>query len=172
MKWILRFLLLFAAIAAIVWIVGMTLPQNHTVSRSARFAASPDSIWSTIVDVESYPEWRPGVDRVVRLNPSNGRLAWREITGGDRLSFEAQTQEAPARLVTRITDTDIPFGGTWEYSIVADGDGSRLTITENGEVYNPLFRFMSRYVLGHTATIDRYLEDLRKRTGEQESRKE
>ena len=33
-------------------------------------------------------------------------------------------------------------------------------ITENGEVYNPLFRFMSRFVFGHTATIDKYLEDL------------
>ena len=34
----------------------------------------------------------------------------------------------------------------------------RFTITENGEVYNPIFRFLSRYVMGYTATMDRYLQ--------------
>ena len=164
MKWIFRFLILFAALVAMVWIVGMSLPQNHTATRSAHFAVPPDSIWSTLIDVESYPEWRSGVDSIVKLNPSSGRLAWSEITGSDRLSFEAETQQAPSRLVTRITSTGIPFGGSWDYRVESDGSGSRVTITENGEVYNPLFRFMSRYVLGHTATIDRYLDDLRRHT--------
>ena len=39
-------------------------------------------------------------------------------------------------------------------------DGLRERITENGEVYNPLFRFVSRFVMGHTRTIDTYLGDV------------
>lgn len=50
--------------------------------------------------------------------------------------------------------------------IVPDGSGSRLTITENGEIYNPVFRFVSRYVIGQTSTIDKYLTDLAPRLGE------
>ncbi len=46
-----------------------------------------------------------------------------------------------------------------------DNTGTRLTITENGEVYNPIFRFMSRFVFGHTATMDQFLSDLKKRVG-------
>ena len=49
------------------------------------------------------------------------------------------------------------------FELAAAGTGTRLTITERGEVYNPLFRVMSRFILGHTATIDRYLADLRAR---------
>jgi hypothetical protein len=41
--------------------------------------------------------------------------------------------------------------------------GSELRITEEGEVYNPIFRFVSRFIMGHTATIDSYLSAVRKR---------
>jgi hypothetical protein len=37
-----------------------------------------------------------------------------------------------------------------------------LRITEDGEVYNPVFRFVSRFVMGHTATMDKYLADVGK----------
>ena len=46
--------------------------------------------------------------------------------------------------------------------LAADGGGTRLTITEDGEVYNPLFRFVSRFIMGHTSSIDRYLADVQK----------
>jgi hypothetical protein len=67
---------------------------------------------------------------------------------------------APKRLVGRITDTSLPFRGSWTYVLQSEGTGTRLSITENGEVYNPIFRFMSRFVFGHTATMERYLVDL------------
>ena len=46
-------------------------------------------------------------------------------------------------------------------------EGCAVTITESCEVYNPIFRFMSRFVFGHSATIKRYLRDLGKKFGEQ-----
>ena len=36
----------------------------------------------------------------------------------------------------------------------------KLRITEHGEVYNPLFRFISRVVIGQSRTIETYLRDL------------
>jgi hypothetical protein len=33
-----------------------------------------------------------------------------------------------------------------------------IHLVRHGEVYNPVFRFVSRYVMGHSATIDKYLE--------------
>lgn len=41
-----------------------------------------------------------------------------------------------------------------------------VRITEDGEVYNPFFRFMSRFVLGQTATLDAYLKAMGKAVGE------
>ena len=64
-------------------------------------------------------------------------------------------------MVTRIADPHLPFGGTWTYEIAPTATGSSLTITENGEIYNPVFRFIARYIQGYTATIDNYLKALR-----------
>jgi hypothetical protein len=63
----------------------------------------------------------------------------------------------------RIADPDLPFGGTWTYDITPDADGSRLKITEHGEVYNPIFRFMARCVFGHERTMKAYLSALEKK---------
>ena len=43
----------------------------------------------------------------------------------------------------------------------------RIRITENGEVYDPVFRLVSAFVIGHLETIERYLRDLRKKFGEE-----
>jgi hypothetical protein len=57
----------------------------------------------------------------------------------------------------------LPFGGTWTFDVAAAPGGTSLTITEDGEVYNPIFRFMSKTVFSPYKTIDTYQADLRRR---------
>jgi hypothetical protein len=45
-------------------------------------------------------------------------------------------------------------------------NGTSVRITEDGEVYNPVFRFVTRFILGETATIDAYLRAMGKATGQ------
>jgi Polyketide cyclase / dehydrase and lipid transport. len=161
MKWLLIVVVALAAVIAGVTAVGAALPQNHTSERSAHLPASPVKVWSIITDVPKYPAWRADVASVELLPGDSGRLAWREVSPkGNKLAYEATTSEAPSHFVTLITDKGIPFGGSWDYRIDPDGSGSRITITEHGEVYNPVFRFVSKFVIGHTATIDKYLGSL------------
>ena len=49
---------------------------------------------------------------------------------------------------------------TWTFELAADADGTRVTLTERGEVDNPIFRFLSRFVFGQTGTIDSCLRAL------------
>ena len=44
-----------------------------------------------------------------------------------------------------------------------DGEGTRVTLTENGEIYNPVFRFMARFVFGYDGTMRTYLDGLEAR---------
>jgi hypothetical protein len=68
--------------------------------------------------------------------------------------------DPPRRIVTRIDRSERAFGGTWTYELRPVATGTELTITEDGEVYNLIFRTLARFVFGHTATIDAYLRDL------------
>ena len=66
---------------------------------------------------------------------------------------------------TRIAEKNLPFGGTWTIDIAPTGR-QRGAVTEDGEIYNPIFRFMARFFFGYTATIEGYLRDLGHRFGE------
>jgi uncharacterized protein YndB with AHSA1/START domain len=144
-----------------VVLVGFALPVAHVASRSATFAHPPDRVMASLADVENFPRWRTGV-RAVEVLAWEPRVQWREY-GRNTITFERVEIEPPTRLVTRIADPDLSFGGTWTFDLVEEGQGTRLTITEHGEVYNPVYRFMSRYVFGHAATIEQFLEDLGRR---------
>jgi uncharacterized protein YndB with AHSA1/START domain len=140
--------------------VGSVMPQNHTASRTIHLSQPPERVWAVITDVPAFPSWRKDIAAVQQLPPRDGKMAWREVSRNrDALTFEAVTSEPPKHLVTRIADKGLPFGGSWDYVIVPDGAGSRITITENGEIYNPIFRIVAR-AMGYTATIDAYLEAL------------
>ena len=150
---------LAAALIGVV-VIGALLPTAHTVTRSAPVGQPPDVVWKTIRDVDGYPSWRPGVRSVKRLADER----WQEYDGRQLITFEVAEEHPPTLLVTRIVDDNLPFGGTWTYAVTPGPDGgSTVTVTEDGEVYNPVFRFVSRFVLGHAATIDRYLKALAER---------
>ena len=57
----------------------------------------------------------------------------------------------------------LPFSGTWTYELRPSGSGTELTLTEDGEVANPIFRVMQKLFFSPYGTIDTYLADLQKR---------
>lgn len=72
-------------------------------------------------------------------------------------------QAPPRRLVTRVADPELPYGGTWTFELEPDGSGTRLTITERGQIHNPIFRVIARFVFGYAATMETYLDALEPR---------
>ena len=93
-------------------------------------------------------------------------MYFREVGKHGTINYEL-VQDVPAeRMVTRIRDTNLGYSGQWTYTFATENGGTRLTIREDGEVSNVLFRFMSRYVFGQTSTIDSYLTSLAKHFGE------
>ena len=164
MKWVILGLAVLAAIILIVVAVGWMLPVSHTASRELKIAAPPDAVWRVITDIDAFPSWRPGVTKIERQPDRNGLPVWAETGIHGRITLAVERREPPRLLVTRIADSGLPFGGTWTYELAPDGGGTHLTITEHGEVYNPIFRFMSRFVFGHHGTIDAYLKALAART--------
>jgi uncharacterized protein YndB with AHSA1/START domain len=157
MKWLLIGAVSLAGLMFLIVMIGACLPQKHTVSRTISIRRPAENVWSLI---SGPPTWRPGIN-YQELPPHEGHRMWRETDKhGQTILFEAIESEPPRRLVTHIADPKLPFGGTWIYEIVPAGDSCTLTVTENGEVYNPLFRFVSRFIMGQTATIDGYLAAL------------
>jgi hypothetical protein len=163
MKWLVIAVATIALIVAVAALVGSRLPKSHRASREQPFAASPDAVWAAMTDIESFPSWRSDIRNVQRLPDRDGRPVWIEEGRSGKMTLAVERWEPPRILVARIADPDLPFGGTWTYEITPVAEGSRLKITEDGEIYNPLFRFMARFIFGYEGTIGSYMSALEKR---------
>ena len=154
-------------LAAIVALVGSRLPKEHVASRSIFLKRSPSEVYAVVRDFGSAPKWRSGVTQVDVETQPNGSVYFREVGSNDTVNYELVEDVPAERMVTRIRDTNLGYSGQWTYTFAAQNGGTRVTIREDGVVSNIFFRFMSRYVFGHTATIDSYLAALARHFGEQ-----
>ena len=157
---IIGMLVVIAGLVGVVYGVGSFLPQDHVAAVRAEFSAPPEEIFATVADYRAYPEWRPGVEGIEELPARDGKPAWVELGATGPLPMELTESEPPTRLVTTILSDGMPFGGRWIFEVEPTTAGTTVTITEEGEVYSPVFRFVSRYLMGHHATASLFLSDL------------
>lgn len=165
MRWILRLVGGITLLVLVVVGVGLLLPESHRARSHALINTPADSVWAALTSIDAFPSWRDDVERV-EVVPSAGPKRWREVGEHGDILYEQVATEPPRRLVTRIADPSLPFGGRWAFDIAADGAATRVTITEDGVVRNPIFRFMSRFVFGHHSTQESYLRSLGRRFGQ------
>lgn len=165
-------MLVFAAVAgalvvlfAVVALIGSQLPKSHSASRSIVLRRPRPEVYAVIRDFKSAPAWRSDVNSIDILETPGQKLRFVEH-GSDDVTYELAEDVPNQRMVTRIVNTDLGYSGQWTYELADENGGTRVRIMEDGEVSNVIFRFMSRYVFGHTSTIDSYLTALGKKFGE------
>lgn len=120
-------------------VIGRTMPQDHIAARSVTFRRSPEDIWAAINDPAVMGERGQGMGNTETVESVPPRLLVRKIVG------------------------EKDFGGTWTCEIAPAPEGNAVTITERGFVYNPFFRFMAKYVIGHHRSIDGVMTALQRR---------
>jgi hypothetical protein len=125
-----------ALAAGVPTAVGSFLPVEHVAVRSEWFALKPERLW---------------------------HLALAEYEAQNDGTYSVAQRDEPHRLVTELAPGKKPFDGTWTYEFLPAASGTTLRITESGRVHPPFFRFVSRYLIGHTRTLDDFLAGLRAR---------
>jgi hypothetical protein len=140
MKWLIWTVVALIAAVGIVASIGFFLPVAHEASRSAEFNHPPEAVFELIADPATYGGW------------------WQEADVKTAVIENAP----PLRLVTKIVD-ETQFGGTWTFEVAPTPGGSRLTITERGEIYNLVFRALAKYAFGYTGTMESFLSAAKKK---------
>jgi hypothetical protein len=157
--------ILVLSILAII-AIGYSLPVSHVATRAIVLREKPEQVFALISDFKDEPAWRSDVRRVEILPEEDGHTRFRETSTHGAITMVVLESTPPQRLVSKIEGKNLPFGGRWIFDIFPAAEGCRLNITERGEIYNPVFRFVSRYMIGYTGTIDGYLRSAAKKLGE------
>ena len=165
-KWVLGIAAVPLAAAVLVAGIGALLPREHVARGDRLVAASSERVAAMIREVEAYPRWRSGVDRIARVERHGSETRFVEHSGGDAIAFALVEEQAGRRFRSTITDPNLPFGGFWTITLESAGARTRVTIEEHGFVGNVIFRFVSAVVFGHEATLRTYLDDLERRWAE------
>jgi len=175
-KFIVIALLVIVGLVLAVALCGAMLPAKHSVSRTLVIHQPSQMVWMVLADHASDPSWRPDVASVKKLDNRNGHPVWEEhYKNGQSMRLETTVldfQGAAERMERKIVDQS-SFGGVWVYELTPQDDpskpGGKMTtvkITENGEVYNPIFRFVGRFIIGNDTTLNTYMKNLAKKFGE------
>ena len=130
---------LIAVVGAIA-VIGFFLPVGHEASRSADFNKPPEQVFALLANPATYQQW------------------W----DGATVRSEVVESVPPSKIVTRVVG-ETQFGGTWTIQIDPTPSGSRVTITERGEIYNVVFRALAKFVFGYASTMESCLEAARKK---------
>jgi len=158
-KWIALIVAVPIVLAASAYVVGALLPRTHVARVGALIPAPAPAVAALIRDVEAQPRWRSGVKAIEVLERSPDTLRYIEH-GDNDIAFEFREEAAGSRFRSTIDDPSLPFGGAWSIELLPEGTATRVSIEERGVVRDPLYRFVSRFVLGHEATMRTYLADL------------
>ena len=163
------FLIIVAVVFALIiamLVIGAVLPKNHVASRQITLHRAPEEVYQTVRDFSAAPTWRSDLERVEMIATTDNHVRFREHGEQGAITYDLIEDRPGEKIVTRIADLDLGYSGTWTYTFTKEAVGTRVKITEAGEVSNILFRFLSRFVFGHTGTMEKYLSALGKKFGE------
>jgi hypothetical protein len=150
----------------LVVVTGYLLPKHHIASRAATYRAAPEQLFPYIAGVQN---WRSDVlHSELSDGPKGQRILHESLRDGTNMTYEITASVSPQTLTRRIVGKNLPFDGSWTYTLEPAATGTTVRITEDANVYNPIFRFMSRFILGSTGTMDKYLQALGTATGQQQ----
>lgn len=157
--WVVLVLGMPIGLAVGLFLIGWFLPADHVVARAIELDQPPEKVWQVITDFGEQPSWRADLKEVKRV--AGEPDTWLEVyRGGDRVRLQTVDAQPPRKLVRRIVDDGGPFSGAWEMTLKPQGDGCRLTITEQGQINSAFGRLAARFLFSPAAFVEIYLQQL------------
>jgi hypothetical protein len=152
MRWVVIILAVLAGIVLLLVVVGLLRPKGHVARTQAKYSHPPDSLWATLADFEHWGEWNPEVKSVTRLPERAGHTMLKVIGTWGEAPTEITVWDPPRRLETQMDAGAFRGGWTYELAVSPEG-GTVLTVTERGEVDNPVFRAMMMFHDNHATML-------------------
>ena len=169
LKWVLG---LVAILALVLVGGGLLLSPHFRIERSTQIQAPPDKVYALIAEPRRWKDWsvwnrRDPQMKMAYFGATSGAGAgWSWVSdseGAGKMTFTSA--EPPARLAYDLYFPDFDTTSTGELRLVAQGGGTQVTWTMDGNMgANPIWRWMALFMgdlagkdfdagLGHLKTL-------------------
>lgn len=139
------------ALILMIMLVGTLMPERYEGRVQAFLAASPDDVWTALLDYDRHPmtgKMKKSVDPLPTQLPIDRLPEWVEDMGrGERITVRTVETEPGVRVVREMESAAAPMTSRWEYRLAAADGGCRLgidaeTFIRKGSWISPIFRVM------------------------------
>lgn len=155
-------LFLFGALG----IIGSFVPKTHEASVSVEVGKPRAEVWRLVNDVEAFPQWLPGLDKIEMLPDREGRRTFRQTQGRNAFVLEETLKREPEIVTRTITDPTGLFSGSWEHAFVDLGGGrTRVTVKEVGTVNSAIPRAIMKLFVGNEYYLKQFAKALQAKCG-------
>jgi carbon monoxide dehydrogenase subunit G len=152
---------LLVVVPGSIYLYGMVLPSAYSSTASTVISAPPSDVWATMVDWESQESWRKDIEAFELVSDVDPVTFELEFKGGQVLRYVQSDVVANEHLVwTGLGVHDPTLDARWTVDLVAEGDGTRVTVTETGDIEGPVARVINYNLVGMYLMPRLYLIDL------------
>jgi hypothetical protein len=168
---LLLFLLMLGSCVGI-WAYGKSTPEAHTASGSETIKADIDDVFETQADVQKYSAWNETVAEIrdYKENP-DGTASWTEVwKDGNEFGMKRTAYIREKLIRVEIEDKAEFFNGSWTFDFEDLEEGTKVTITENGNIPNAFVRGMYNLVAEPDQTLKEHLKRMKTEAEKREAK--
>ncbi len=165
MKYIFLLFIIIAILCFGVYGYGTNLPATHKFNKTAIYDKPIELIWQAIADYEIQPQWSENTvssELLESIDTQHGDDIWRFVyADGNFMDIKITQSQPPFLHISKIINTDYPFTGSWKFELAKiDDNKTKLVLTEEGTVENPLWRLIFKHIIGQEIGAESYLQEL------------
>ncbi len=149
----------------IVFIWGLSLPQEKTYTKEFTFRSPVENVWNIVNDLPGQVKWRTDVKEIKII--SNSPEVWIEYPKqGPEIKFRTKTKEKGKLWEMEIIENP-SLSGNWigTFDPTADG-GTIVKFIEKPSIINPFMRVFAHLIIDMDNAMELYLENLANALGE------
>lgn len=147
-------------IVAVLFIIGLILPEGRKVTRQIHYNATPETVYNIITNNEDY-SYRSDLEKIVVIEKKDDFETWREISkSGNVLTFKT-TRKTPFSRYEFDIVSEGRFTGHWIGELEETKTGGTLfTSTEIIKIKNPFLKTLSYLFFDIGKYMEIYQNDL------------
>jgi hypothetical protein len=144
-------------------ITGVLASEYYEGEKSDAFPDRQIDIWNNLISVDTIPDRKPNIERVMVIEENRDSSVWREILkNGQTRTFRISEKDFPNSFVIERIQSDDGLTGRWEYYLFQNQETKLTEVYIKEYSINTSITLRAWYtILGRSINLRREMKSLR-----------
>jgi hypothetical protein len=166
MLWLAGLSATFLLLTGIIAIWGLTLTPHYENQYSITIPVDRDKLWQDLTAPEKRALWDGQILRTEQLSNGDTKTdqlsRWKDIYANQtEVNYTITTDGTSLSLMRKVDDPNLPIHFSWAISLQDAKSETRVNILEQGQVDNPIVRYLVYNWVGEDIFAKRFIEQLK-----------